>query len=49
MSLEDAQVTAAVDTKNDLRKAHFNLGSDSNTSEVFKTTNMERFKKNPLT
>ena len=46
-SVDLARVQAAIETKKDLRKAHFNLGHNSD-SEVFVTTNMERFKRNTM-
>ena len=38
----------AKEAKSDLRKAHFNFGSEKGGSEAFMTTNMERFKKSEV-
>ncbi len=42
------RVQAAIETKKDLRKAHFQFGSQNQGADGFVTTNMERFKKNSL-
>lgn len=47
--VDQERVQAAIDTKKDLRKSHFQFGSQYEGAQGFVTTNMERFKRNSMT